>query len=636
MIRLALITLALVFIESIQAQDKQLFVANTLSGDLKENADAVYRYEFIDCNIISPELAKIRYSYVITVLNERGLKHADIELPYSSFMKVSSLKGTVYKADGKKLKSILYDDVIDISTNWGSTLYSDSRVKLYRPPTKTTPFTIVYTYNVELKGSLFLESWLPVKGTNVSVGKSIYKVTVQPGVDFKYKEFNITEPVQIAENKGAKEYVWKLENYKAQKFEPFSGSYRNVLPYVSAAINKFRFYDTDGSLESWNAFGQWIYKLNEGRSELSPATIAEARRLTENATTDREKVDILYRYMQSKTRYVNIAIGIGGWQPIPAARVDEVCYGDCKALSNYMKSLLDSVGVVSKYIIIRAGDQIPEWEPDFVKSEFNHAILCVPQPTDTIWLECTTQKYPTGFLSTFTDDRMALLVDGENSKLVKTPELKGFANGERRNATLVFDANFNAVFDVKAQYGGKYMDRVYWWQIDDNEQVRRKTLESLSFGSVNLSEFAYTICQDRNTVEQHLKFNVPSLAAKMGNRYVVELNHLSRQEYVPSKVFNRVSDVRVQRNSVESDTVNIILPEGFVLESGMKPQHFSCEFGEYKAHLTIEDNRLQYVRNVVFNKGVYPKESYGKLITFFEDIKFADQQKVILLPATAN
>ena len=629
--RLLLIVGVLLMVELVHAQDKQLFVANTISANLKENADAVYRYELVECNIISPESAKIYFSYVITVLNERGLRHAEIELPYSSFMKVSNLKGTVYKSDGKKLKSIMNDDVVDISNNWGSTLYSDSRVKLYRPPTKTTPFTIAYHYEVELKGNLFLESWLPVKGSNVSVGKSIFKVTVQPGVDFKYKEYNITEPVQMTDNKGAKEFVWKIENFKAIKYEPFSGSYRNVLPYVSAAINKFRFYDTEGSLESWSAFGQWIYKLNEGRSELSPATIAEARRLTENAHSDREKVDILYRYMQNKTRYVNIAIGIGGWQPIPAARVDEVCYGDCKALSNYMKSLLDSVGVESKYVIIRAGDQIPEWEPGFVKSEFNHAIVCVPQPSDTIWLECTTQKFPTGYLSTFTDDRMALLVDGEKSKLVKTPELKGFANGEKRNGILLFDADFNAAFDIKAQYGGEYMDRVYWWQIDDNELQRRKTLESLSFGSVNLSEFSYAICPVKNSVMQHLKFSVPSLAAKMGDRYVIELNHLSRQEYVPAKVFNRLSDIRVQRNSVESDTINIVLPEGFTIESGMKPQHFSSEFGEYSASLKVDNNKLQYIRNVQFNKGIFPKESYGKLITFFEDIKFADQQKIVLL-----
>ena len=97
---------------------------------------------------------------------------------------------------------------------------------------------------------------------------------------------------------------------------------------------------------------------------------------------------------------------LGGLQPFDAKTVFETGCGDCKALSNYMFSLLKLIGVRSYPAIVSSGTYI---EPIFLEfpnfQQFDHAILCVPHLKDTIWLECTNQKIPFGFLGDFTDDR---------------------------------------------------------------------------------------------------------------------------------------------------------------------------------------------------------------------------------------
>ena len=81
--------------------------------------------------------------------------------------------------------------------------------------------------------------------------------------------------------------------------------------------------------------------------------------------------------MQKSTRYVNVSLGVGGWQPIAAKDVYKHGYGDCKALSNYMKALLKEAGITAHYTLVNAGARARRLLADLPGSSFNHAILCV-------------------------------------------------------------------------------------------------------------------------------------------------------------------------------------------------------------------------------------------------------------------
>ena len=155
---------------------------------------------------------------------------------------------------------------------------------------------------------------------------------------------------------------------------------------------------------------------------------------------------MVYEYFQNKTRYVNVQIGIGGWQPIEANTVDRLGYGDCKALAFYLKTLLDKVGVKSYYTIIHAGNDAEALIKDFPSNQFNHVILCVPMENkkDTIWLESTNQIIPFGYIGTFTDDRDALLIDESGGRIVHTPKYTAQDNIIIRKATVTLMENGQA------------------------------------------------------------------------------------------------------------------------------------------------------------------------------------------------
>jgi hypothetical protein len=207
-------------------------------------------------------------------------------------------------------------------------------------------------------------------------------------------------------------------------------------------------------MDSWDNYAKWIISLNTGRDVLPESTKKHIHELTANAKTTEEKVRLLYEYLQSKTRYVGIQLGIGGYQPFEASVVDQTGYGDCKALSNYMVSMLKEVGISANYTLIKGGAGESDIDVSFPSSQFNHVIVAVPGKADTLWLECTSQTNPFGYLGDFTGDRHALMITNDGGKIVKTPSYTATDNTQSRTAEVFVQPTGDAKAKIKTTYCG--------------------------------------------------------------------------------------------------------------------------------------------------------------------------------------
>ena len=105
--------------------------------------------------------------------------------------------------------------------------------------------------------------------------------------------------------------------------------------------------------------------LKSGRDDLPYNVKQEVHKLTDGATDVRKKIRVLYEYMQKSTRYISIHWELEAGSPSDATDVAKKGYGDCKALSNYMYSLLKEAGIRSDYTLIHAGDDQNYMTDDF-------------------------------------------------------------------------------------------------------------------------------------------------------------------------------------------------------------------------------------------------------------------------------
>ena len=210
-------------------------------------------------------------------------------------------------------------------------------------------------------------------------------------------------------DRGHDVHVWTFGRHAAATTEPFGPPWWEQLPELRLGTDRFEIGGAPGSLDSWDGLGRWYGGLARGRQQLPPAAHAQVLALLEGAETEREKARRLYRHLQQTTRYVSVQLGLGGWQPYDAAYVFERRYGDCKALTNYMQALLAFAGIDSDPVLIEAGDDGTDLDPDFPDNVFNHVILRLPMKTesldtgDAVWLECTSPYAAFGHLGSFTE-----------------------------------------------------------------------------------------------------------------------------------------------------------------------------------------------------------------------------------------
>jgi len=607
------------------------YSVDDIPKQLLKDAKAVVRNEDITVRVNSNGKLVKEVKYAITILNKNGESRGYFLQSYDKFHKVHNIKARMYDSGGKEIKKSGGFEILDYALIPEGSAYYDGRIKAIDPENFAYPYTMEYSYEVSFNEVIYYPGWNPITDFEVAVERSKFTLIVSKQAECRHFEKNIIIGASIQETPENTITVWELTNTQAIAYEQYSPPLNSFTPVVLLAPTKVQVEGYEGDFSTWQGFGQWINQLNHDKNNLSDETKAKIRQITEGITDERVKVKKLYEYMQNKTRYISITIGIGGYQPFDAETVDRLCYGDCKALSNYMKSLLEVVGIKSCYSLIYSGRENPELLIDFPSTQFNHAILCVPTEKDTIWLECTSQRKPFNYLGTSTNDRYALVIEENGGKLVKTPVLSPESHLESRAINVVLDKTGNGIVDVESMYSGiNYDDYV---QILMSDQADRKKMVTKSIHIPNFELDNFTIKEtkaEKPFVTENLNLTITNYCTKVGDRLMLCLNMMNKMGDSPFQATTRKTPVLIKWPVYEVDTVTYELPEGYTLEKIPSKVSLLSDFGEYTTQVSKTGNTIQYVRTFKVYKAEHPVERYDEIVTFFDKIVTADENKVML------
>ncbi len=609
----------------------QTFSVADIPDSLKISAHTVIRLSEKVFEVRGKTSATLTVREATTILDDSGKDDDALVVYYDKAIAVKSYRGSIFDASGKLIKTIKSSDFKDESAVLGSSLYDDSRKIYYQPMVASLPYTVMYEVECQLNGFINFPGWMPVNEYSVSVQNSSYQIIVPAGYSFRYKGFNIPEPEVVSTDKTVS-YRWEIAGMKAVEDEIFSPSPEEFLPVVTAAPDEFVFEDYPGRMDTWRNFGLWSSQLLEGRNVLSDETVAKMQAMVAGIDDPVEKTRAIYDFLQTTTRYVSITLGIGGFQPFAANEVEKTGYGDCKALTNYTRSLLAAVGINSYYTLVNAGNNAHDLWLDFPCQQFNHAIVCVPLEHDTIWLECTDNRQPFGFLGMGTDNRYALLVTDSGGVITRTRSYTFSENTQCRNMTIDLDETGNGTATVNTRFSGLQYDNVSDLLYQRPEDQKNHYYRSIPYSNFQINHFE--IQQEDKpvpTILEQLSLYIPTYATLSGKRMFLLLNPLNQYNLSQKAGKERKNDIVIRRGFWDADTVEFTFPQDYRIEHKPENISISTPFGEYSTTISSENNHIRYIRHLKLFSGRYPASHYSEMETFLRQLQRSDQQKAVLI-----
>lgn len=606
-----------------------------IPDSLLKNADAVLRFEESKIMIHSPKSASFKHKVAITILKESADEFTQYINRYDKFDKLTDATARLYDASGKLIKSVKKREMDDYSYNDRISLINDSRVKRFQFYNKSYPFTVEFEEEEEFDGLFQLPYWKPVKRNNFSIQQSSFLVEMPSTYKIHYTVLKTAPLPKIFENRNITSYLWEVKNLIPIEFEPLQADIVSYTPVVYITPSDFEIGGYKGNMDSWSNLGKFIHELNKGRNQLPEKVKNEVHQLTDNLSSVDEKIKVLYNYMQQNTHYILVLLGLGGWQPFDANYVAQNKYGDCKALSNYMVSLLTEANINAKYILVTAGTGLRGLWADFPAPYFNHAIMCVPNGKDTTWLECTSQTQSAGYIGSFTDDRDVLLIDEDGGHVVHTPVYSAKDNLESRKVNASIDENGNLVAEIFTKYSGTQQEMQHSLIHDATNEQREKYLNStINLPTYKVEKFDYKEIKGKiPVVDEYLKISSINYATVSGKRIFVQPNLFNKvSKYFTDK--KRKFAVKIKHSYLHIDSINISIPIGYNVELMPKDENIKNKFGEYKVAYQVDKNIIHFVRLHEENANQFPAEEYENLVNFYNVMFKVDRAKIVFIKKT--
>jgi Domain of Unknown Function with PDB structure (DUF3857)/Transglutaminase-like superfamily len=532
----------------------------------------------------------------------------------------------------------------------GSELITDVKAKLLRIPAPDPGNTIGWEYEVEEQPLVLQDVWSFQQESPVR--ESHYSLQLPAGWEYKASWANY--PETMPGSAGSNQWQWVVSNVKGIRKEgdmpPLEGIAGQMIvsffPPGGAAAN---------GLASWQQMGTWYRNLASGRLDASPEIKQRVAALSTPGGTLLTRMMAIAQFVQHDIRYVAIELGIGGLQPHSATDVFLHRYGDCKDKATLMASMLHEIGVDSYYVVINSerGSVTPDMPAHL--GGFDHMILAIKLPDGLnnpllvatlqhprlgklLFFDPTNELTPFGQIGGYLQANYGLLVTPDGGELVEVPKQPLAMNSIHRTASLALDATGTLKGEVKeVRVGDRAWSQRWALRTTTKDIDRIKPIEELLAGSI--STFQITKASVVNFAQTDLpfgfnySFEAANYAKNAGNLLLVRPRVIgSKSSGLLETREPRIFPVEFEGPAQDSDTFEIALPSGYVVDDLPPAVDVDFGFASYHSKTEVAGNAIRYSRTFEVKELSVPANKAEDLKRFYRIVATDERNTVVLKP----
>jgi hypothetical protein len=614
-----------------------------------EKTDSVLLYSETNVTVISTDKVRTQVRQAYKILRPAGRSHGTIAVNFNPQKKIKSLHGWCIPAQGKDYE-VKDKDAIEISPDAeGAELISDVKYKVLRIPAPDPGNIIGYEYEVE-EQPFFLQDFWDFQKTD-PVRESHYSLQLPPGWEYKASWLNHPEvkPTQAGNNS----WQWTVNDVQAIRGEALMPPFEGVAGQVIVS-----FFTAGGTalngFADWNTMGKWYSSLIGARADASAEIKQQVTVLTASKANQLQKMQAIAAFVQHDIRYVAIELGVGGWQPHPAAEVFSLHYGDCKDKATLVRSMMHEIGVESYHIVINTErGSVTRESPAY--HGFNHAITAIRLPDGLndpsliatiehpklgriLFFDPTDELTPFGQIRGSLQDNYALLVTPDGGELVELPQQPSSMNSIRRTAKLTLNAAGTLTGEVKEVRLGQRASSERWrLRTVTKETDRIKPIEELLSSSLSSFYITHASLVNLQQTDQPLGFNYSFEAEKYaknaGNLLLVRPRVIGNKGmgFLETKE-PRKFPIEFDGPASDTDSFEITIPAGYVVDDLPPPADADFSFASYHSKTVVTGNVVDYTRTFEQKELSVPVSKAGDLRKFYRIIAGDERNTLVLKP----
>jgi len=574
-------------------------------------------------------------------------EYGGISVHFDKDEKVAYLKAWTIEANGHEI-AVGEKDVIE--HGYLTELeYEDVRVKSLPFPEANPGNVVGFEYVKRERPYVFENDWWFQDRSPVVTAR--FELQIPSGWEFTTSWFNY--PEQKPQTAGSNHYVWEIKNLPGVEIEPNMPQWRAVAGWAGV-----KYFPRDPAMRtkssgSWQDVGSWYANLTQSSRVASPQIKEKVSELTSGIPDTLGKMRALTDFMQRNIRYFAVEIGIGGYQPHPAAEVFAHKFGDCKDKATLLASMLGEIGIETYYVLVHTHRGFVH--PSYPSIAFNHVILAIRLPDSVsdadlyaivpnkklgrlLIFDPTNERVPLGYLPWYLQQSEALLIAPDGGELISLPLLPSSTNRLLRTGKFTVTANGGLIGDVQElEWGGPAArEREQFLEAEPSKRAEifdrflanflaSFTLTGASLG--NLEKYD-------DTLSLAYKFVSPGYANAAGDLLFVRPRVVGDKDTGMLRLFTehkpRQYPIEFDEATRQDDVFDITVPAGFVIDGLPQPVQADCDYASYRSETKFADGILHYKRTFEIKDVMVPKEKLPAVRDFLQQVA-ADQQAAAVL-----